>query len=901
MYLISGNRCTATPKLRPLAIAAMLFACAPALHAAGQDATQAPPASPTSEARKSDAVNLDTITVVGSSIKVTAASVDTMSQPIQFISEEQFARTPGESVGDFLRKLPINTGESESPQTDEYGGGNSSINLRGVGSSYTLVLVDGRRFGGEDVPDIGAIPAEAIKSIEILKGGASSIYGSDAIAGVVNIRLKDNYQGLEIHSSYGDTTRQDQQFVRTAALFGLKQDKFSLTGSLSYQRREDINKFDRELTASRDYRRFGGLDRRSGRVSTPHQIVRSSAPGSPLSLDITRFGPGQSSTNINDFVPFNRDAQAYSTNEYGTSPAFDRLSGHWSASYEFIEDKLIFFTRGYVDHRNQEFLASQAMVDVNVPANNPYNPFGEAVRVWYLFGIDEHGLITEDFKTTNLQGTAGFKGTLGRYNYEIGVSGYQKTVRERYRNDIDVNLAAAAAARTDLTAFNPFSYWGNSAEQLAGISPTSRYTSRNKVRTLDAKVDGELFDWSAGTAFFAVGAERRYVETSYDPDAAWQQASYWWLGNGGTPTSRNRDVTAYFGEVRVPLYDAGMEPAFFQTAEITGAVRREKYSDYGSSTVGQFSARVGLLDEKVVLRASYAESFKAPSLSDLNAPVSYGTEPGGFYYDPAPRGPNGEGGFFPVDRITGGSLDLQPEKGETVNVGVIFRPDASQRLVFTLDWWKLKLTDLILSPDGQALLYGTGTSGSITRDPVTLYPTLDLRLDNGGTREVSGIDVGASYQLPTERLGDFTFDVNGTYLTKFEDSADGVSNDYLDLWSGAVGPVPKLRVVTGAQWTRGAWDASTSVNFSDGYRDIIPNVLSRRVSSYTTLDLQASYTFGRDESSSQSLFKGTSVYVGIENLFNADLPFVASSSDGWDRYIADYRGRYAYVGLKVKF
>lgn len=901
MYLISGNRCTATPKLRPLAIAAMLFVCAPALQAAAQSADQAPSASTQDETRKSEPATLDAITVVGSSIKVTAASVDTMSQPIQFISEAQFERTPGESVGDFLRKLPINTGESSSPQTDEYGGGNSSINLRGVGSSYTLVLLDGRRFGGEDVPDIGAIPAEAIESIEILKGGASSIDGSDAIAGVVNIRLKDNYQGLEVHGSYGDTTRQDQSFVRTAALFGLKQDKFSLTGSLSYQRREDINKFDRELTASRDYRAYGGLDRRSGRVSTPHQIVLGSDPSNPLSLDITRFGPGESSNDINDYVAYDRDAQAYSTNEYGTSPAYDRLSGHWSATYEFIEDKLVFFTRGYVDHRNQKFLASQAMVDVDVPATNPYNPFGETVHVWYLFGEDEHGLITEDFKTTNLQGTAGFKGALGRYNYEVGVSGYQKTVRERYSGDIDVNLAAAAAARTDLTAFNPFSYWGNSAEQLAGISPTSRYVLRNKVRTVDAKVDGELFNWYAGTAYFAVGAERRYVETSYEPDESWQQVNYWWLGNGGSPYSRSRDVNAYFGEVRVPLYDAGLEPAFFQNAEITGAVRREKYSDYGSSTVGQFSARVGLLDEKVVLRASYAESFKAPSLSDLNAPVSYSTEPGGFYYDPAPRGPNGEGGFYPVDIISGGSQELQPERGETVNVGVIFRPDASQRLVFTLDWWKLKLTDLILSPDGQALLYGTGTSGSITRDPVTLYPTLDLRLDNGGTREVSGIDVGASYQLPTEAFGEFTFDFNGTYLTKFEDSADGVTNDYLDLWSGAVGPMPKLRFVTGVQWERGGWNASTNVNFSDGYRDIIPNVLERRVSSYTTLDLQAGYTFGRDDASSQSLFKGTTLYFGIENLFDADLPFVASSSDGWDRYIADYRGRYAYLGLKVKF
>jgi len=875
----------ALPKMRPLTVAMMLAAGMPLAQASGQESAPA----------KDRAVTLDAVTVVGSSIRQTSASLDTTAQPIQFITEEEFARTPAESVGDFLRKLPINTGYSNSPQVDEYGGGNSSINLRGVGDSYTLVLVNGRRFGGEDVPDIGAIPAEAIQSMEILKGGASSIYGSDAIAGVVNIKLKENFRGVELHGSYGDTTRQDQSFVRTAAVFGLVDDRFSLTGSLSYQRREDINKFDRTLTASRDYRRWGGLDRRSSRVSTPHQIVLSSDPNNPRSLDITRFGPGQYSGNLADYVAYNRETQAYSTNEYGTSPAYDRVSGHWSAKYELIEDKLVFFTRGYFDRRDQRFLASNAMVDVVVPASNPYNPFGESVRVWYLFGEDEHGLITEDFKTTNLQGTAGFQGTLGRFNYEVGFTSYQKTLRERYRGDIDVNLVAAAAARTDLTAFNPFSYWGNSPEQLAGISPESRYELKDTVRTLDAKIDGELFQWYAGTAYFALGTERRDVESTYLPDRSWQEVSYWWNGGGRVPYSRNRDVTAYFGEVLVPMYDAGAEPAFLQSAEISAAVRREKYSDYGSSTVGQFSARVGFWDEAVVLRASYAESFKAPSLADLNRPVVYGTEPGGFFFDPV------RGGFFPVDRITGGNANLQPEQGETINVGLVIRPDAERRLALTLDYWQLKLTDLILSPDGQALLYGTGTAGTITRDPITQYPTLDLRLDNGGNREVKGIDVGASYQLPTDALGRFTFDLNGTYLTQFEDSANGIVNDYLDRYSGAVGPMPKLRVAGGAQWDLGGWNASGRFNFSDGYQDEIPGVISRRVSSYTTFDLQAGYDFGRGKAGTRGLLSGTSVYFGIENLFDADLPFVASSSDGWDRFIADYRGRYAYVGVKVRF
>jgi iron complex outermembrane recepter protein len=840
-----------------------------------------------------DTAILDTVTVTGSSIRTQAAALDTMAQPIQFVSEEQFQHTPAESIGDFLRTLPINTGLSNSPTTDEYAGGNSSINLRGIGDRYTLVLVEGRRFGGEDVPDIGAVPAEAIKGIEILKGGASSIYGSDAVAGVVNIRLKDDFRGLELHGSYGDTWGGDQAFVRTAAVFGLVDEKFSLTGSLSYQKRDGLTKFDRELTASRDYRAYGGLDRRSGSVTLPNRIVRSSSPTQPLSLDLTRFGVGDYSSNPADYVAYSRD-QAYSTNELGTSPPYDRMSGHWSAKYRFIDDKLVFFTRGYADRRHQDFYANPPIVDVDVPASNPYNPFGETVHVWYLFGENELGLMTETFRTTNFLGTAGFQGTLGRFNYEVAYSSYQKRVDESYRNDIDLAGARAAAARTDATAFNPFGYWTNTPAQLAGMSPTSTYERENAVRTIDAKVDGVLFDWYAGTAYFAVGVEKRAVDYNSQPDRSWQTVSYWWLGNGGQPVSRSRDVKAYFGEVRLPVFDAGSERAFVQSAELTGAVRQEEYSDFGSSTVTQFTGRIGFLDETFVMRASYAESFKAPSLDALYAPVTRNTEAGGFYYDPV------RGGFLAVDRINCGNLNLDAELGETINVGMIVRPLANSDLVFTMDYWTLELSDLISRPDGQALLNGQSTGGSISRDPVTLYPTLDLRLDNGGVREVSGFDLGASYRYPTG-IGTFALDFSGTYLTKFEDSNNGITAKYLGTYNTIVGPMPRLRLVNSLQWDLGGWNAVGTVSYTKGYDDVIVNVLSREVDSYVKVDLQGGYDFGDSYEGASSVLNGARVYLGVENVFDEDLPFVASSSDGWDRYIADYRGRYVYAGFKKQF
>lgn len=840
------------------------------------------------ESTTETAKTLDAIQVTGS--RVARVETETAS-PVVIIDRAAIEQTGKLTLGDLIQELPAVSGAATNPQVNNGGGdGASTVELRGLGSERTLLLINGRRIVNND---LNSIPSSAVERIEVLMSGASAVYGSDAVAGVVNIRLKDNFRGLELHGSYGDTWRGDQSFVRTAAVFGLSEDKFSLTGSLSYQQRDGLTKFDRALTSSRDYRAYGGLDRRSGRVTTPHQIVLSSDPTHPLTLDLSRFSAGSYSGDASDYVAYSRN-NAYSTNELGTSPPYDRLSGHWSAKYEFIEDKLVFFTRGYADRRHQDFLANPPIIDVEVPATNPYNPFGETVHVWYLFGPNELGVMTETFRTTNFLGTAGFQGTLGRFNYEVGYSSYQKRVDESYRNDIDYGAAQAAAARTDLTAFNPFGYWANSAEQLAGLSPTSTYMLENDVRTVDAKVDGELFDWYAGTAYFAAGVEKRIVDYSFNPDESWQSVNYWWNGNAGEPVSRSRDVKAYFGELRVPVFDAGAERAFVQNAELSGAVRKEEYSDFGSSTVTQFTGRVGFLDETFVLRASYAESFKAPSLDALYAPTSNNTEPGGFYYDPV------RGGFLPVDRIVGGNTGLQPELGESVNIGLIVRPFANSDLVFTFDYWTLQLTDLISQPDGQALLNGQATGGSITRDPVTLYPTLDLRLDNGGNRDVSGLDLGASYRLPTD-IGTFTLDFNGTYLTKFEDSNNGITAKYLGTYNTTVGPMPRVRLVNSVQWDRDGWNAVGTVSYTGGYKDEIVNVISRTVDSYVKVDLQGGYDFGDGFEGAAGLLNGTRVYLGIDNVFDEALPFVAESSDGWDRYIADYRGRYVYAGFKKKF
>lgn len=850
------------------------------------------PSALAQEGEGEDAKPRDEIVVVGSAIK-SNADYDTNSRPVQLITTDDFRSGAGQQVAQFLQSQPIVSGFNTTSLTSEYIGGRSNINLRGLGEQYTLVLVNGRRIGGRYDGDLEAIPSIAIDNIEILKAGASSIYGADAVAGVLNVRLKDDFDGFEMEASYGQTGKGDSNTVQVGALFGLSNDLFSITGSVSYQNNEGFDKFARERTASRDFRPFGGIDFRSPSNGSPHLITLGD--GTQLSIDRSRFGAGHYSGNVSDYVAYDPETQARSFNETSTNPAFDRLSGHWAFEFRPFQDKLKFFTEGYIDDRNQPVFAWENVpVTLTVPADQFYNPFGEEVTVNYE--LAEMGRFTRSYQTTTYTAAFGIRGELGRFNYEAVYTQHQSDRENLIPNPwVDYAALDAALARTDELAFNPFGFHANSPEQIALFQgPGGREGVTDKIDTIDLKIDGELFRWYAGTAYFAAGYQYRDLFFSFEPDYARQA-----LGNTSRcatdpatgfpscapqPFDEARDVNAFFGEVLVPFYQSNSDGAIINNAEASAAVRKEEYSDFGSVTIWQASGKVGLLDDSLTIRGAWSQSFKPPSVGSLFAPVQTITDgpAQAFLFDPV------RGGVFPVTRITGGNTDLSPEIGTSINVGAIYKPDQISGLTVTVDHWWLNLDDIIETPDFQAILNGTSLIGSITRDADN-FPTIDARTDNGGRIEVRGIDANIAYTLPTDRFGVFNFTWANTYLAKYtEFSADGVTSivrDGFDLR-------PKLRSVLTTGWSMDEVDATLTVRYMDGWEDAaepdtpIPN--------YTTVDAQVGYSF--DES---DFMPSTRVFVGVENLFNADLPFVRSSRDGWARALHDYRGRYFYVGARL--
>lgn len=868
----------------------------------------AKPDTQEAEQKKTDVVELEKFQVTGSHIRMATTEADKGALPMEFITAEKFMFTAGEKITDFVRSSPVISGLNLTFANTErnnngtaQGGVNShgfqeSFNMRGFGAAYTLTLVNGRRFGGEGMlPDVSIIPSEAVASVEILKSGASAVYGTDALAGVVNLKLKDRYQGVEIIGSYGNTTDRDAGVQRYALLFGSAQGKFRIAGSANWHDHNGIMKWDRKLTASRDFRPYGGTDLRSSNLAYPQRIyMGTTINAGGLVIDGARFQPGYTSMNKADFVPVTLDSQKVSTNEPATLPPFKSFGAHWLAEYNLIDKRLQAFASGFYEKRKIRFQYLIAgIAQVTAAANNPFNPFGQLVTVRYVFGPNEiqdlvpRLIINKDA----ISNTFGFKGDLGDWNYEIAYSRYSQDLLERDQYNAD---QAKVQAAVDSGKLNLFGYWSNSFDIAKSVLMDQRVrTTHQSLDTLSANINGKLYELSAGDLRFAIGAERREAFYNENYDEGWRTRRSVWYGEGpGLGYSeRRRTVDGYFGELQLPVWRSRDGSGFLTSLEVSAAGRHETLGNGRSISVPQGSLRLALLDDSLILRASYGESFRSPGLVSLTAPVTTTNSTVNTIYDPV------RGGNFPFTFIGGGNPNLKPEKGENYNVGVIFTPKAFSRLTLKADYWDIRLNDVIVTPNIQDLYNGISPVGSITRD-ANLYPTFDVRVTNGGEIAANGIDLGASYHWDTDHFGRFAFDGTATYTTRFERIFGPTITEFLGNFTATYGAMPKLRAVVGATWQKSAWEAAFYVHYKSGMNEIVSGA-PRRIHDYITSDIQLAYSFGDDFRVARGLLRNTRIYVGVENWWDQKLSFVNTTADGWDRE-SDYRGRYWYVGFRKK-
>lgn len=815
---------------------------------------------------------------------------------VQMLDQGDIDATGYTTIQNVLKSVPANLGDGPSEDFSASGVlGNvsrgSSINLRGLGANATLVLVNGRRqaASGEKAAfvDVSSIPLSAVSRVEVLTDGASAVYGSDAVGGVVNIVLRDKFEGAESRARYGMAS--DSRERQVSQIFGNVWDRGSALFGYQFYDREALNKSARWYSTSADQRPLGGDDFRiypsnPGNIMDPVTLLPAYAIPSGqtgTSLQVADLLPGvvnlQDYTEGVDLLPLQQMHSVFASAHW---QAGENLSLRTDARYSRRETKARYFTFPYV---------------ISVPASNPFfvDPFGGSAYVLVAYNFSEDlGRVMFSSRTDTFSGTAeaavNFAGSWHAY---VTATHAEEQVRWRYGNMIDgTALNAALADPNPETAFNPFGDGSNTnPATLAALRTTQRERARTTLDNLSVTADGVAFRMPGGAAKLAVGLDYREEgldSVTIDPDRL------------------ERSVLAGFAELELPIIGAGNSLPAIRQLDMSLSARYEDYSDFGSS----INPRIGLTwtpAEAVRVRANWGTSFRAPGLADTNESDLTTSIALGVISDP--QSPTG---LSTVLVRQGNNSQLTEETAIVWNAGLDFLLPGDASPTVSITYYDIDFRDRIAEggPTGELssiLLQERQWSELIQRDPspqdveavcydwrydgdpATCMATpvaaiIDGRLRNLGAIRVQGIDLSIKRLLFTS-WGNFTPGIEGGYVLHHERAVSkrAASQDIVD----TVGNAVALRLRGGLSWERNEWSANLFVNYVGDYTDDVSQP-KRSVGSWTTVDFRMAYqTPARAE-----WLGNVELSLDATNALDAHPPFV-NSIFGYDHVNASPIGR----------
>ncbi len=844
---------------------------------------------------------IEEVTVTGSLLRA-QGEPEEGTAPLVVISSEDIQKRGNTTVFEAVATLPELSGFVDN-DTRAGASDTKQVNLRGLGAQYTVVLINGRRLGANN---LNLIPFAAVERIEVLKDGASAVYGSDALAGVVNVILKRGYDGAQISADYGNTTHYgDGSRTNTSAVVGITGERGELLIAGEYQDQNSISSLEHPLGQSDDFRSFGSIDRRV-QANNPGAIRLPN--GSRVMLDRS-FTAGQTGASAADYVPaYDNKLSKQRPNDLQN----ERNSGTFFASgeYSVIDDRLKFFAEflskstklQYVDHRGTTF-------DLDVPATNYWNPFDQNVRVTYQLdygtapGRAERPLESLVGEMSTRMFTVGFRGTIGPFDYDVAHSDWFNDEVQSH-NGLSRAAILAQLARTDPGALNLFGNAAVTEEQLAPARALFKRNYEDFVKSTTAVVRVSPFSLPAGEVGLAVGAEHRNQGFSNILDDSLSRSadsiSLPFLNDFSL--ALEREIDAQFAEVSLPLAGADSNAPGVRAFDLTLAARREDFNDFGDATVSRATFRWQPLESDVLaVRGSYSESFYAPELRDL---LPFGDTNETLLTDPLIL-VNGAPLRYPMRTIGGGNPDLEPTTGKYYNLGVILRPSFVPDLRLIVDAWKLDQVKAFVYPSTQSVVNGT-SPGSVTRSPTALPGEPIGRIteviaipQNAATRTVEGIDLDISYVKDMGDWGRLSVDSNSTYMLKWKyDQANGRGEQ------NALGQVsqyffgdinPRIRSNLTLGWQRGSVNVSLANIFERGV--VNPNDSWRKIDDYIRTNLTTTF----DLSSFESLGR-TQMWVSVLDVFDQGTPFVFGRTAGLSSdYHYDYVGQFVSVGIRHKF
>ena len=903
---------------------------------------------------------LERVEVTGSSIK---RIVGETALPVQILTREDIQRSGVTSTEQLLKQVTATStaGQQTVAGTGAGGGqgGNNSvstISLRGLGQTRTLVLINGRRSApaaGSSSVDIASIPLQMIDRIEVLKDGASAIYGSDAVAGVVNFILRRDYTGAELSTTIGEPTRSggglETEYSGLAGFGDYDSDRFNVTLGADYKRTKPIFGASRSFARNIDIQ--NRLDKTSATafpanvdVPTPTTFaVRSPtfpncAPSiiSPFNATTCRFDNApfdslQAETKLENVALNGRfkisgKAEAYLETSYtrnetrqtiqpvlingaaqpGGSPYAIDLHNLYNSQYSGFPRLGVLLFGG----------TTPAALAVNAPANafallpvsSPYYPTAFAAAngiagqpLALLFRSFPTGPRKTTDITQNSRFLTGLRGNAYGWDYEVGAL---------YSKDKITNLLTGGWTLTDqylnllnTGVINPFGPTTSQAALDAANATTFNgtfTTQTNSISSIDAKASRDLFQLPAGVVALAAGAEFRREQLHIDPSDVNKQFLVSGFGAPVVPTEAARNVASAYVEVNVPI---------IKNLEIDVAGRYDHYENVGRTFNPKASIRWQPIDQ-LLFRAAVGKGFRAPTLLDLFQPAANGITTNG--QRDRVRCPVVTASIdcnTQFVTIAGGNRALKPEKSKSETIGVVFEPTKDYSVGVDAFYVAIKDTIRVGVSTAQILADPVRFSSFIVRgapdgNASGVGPILGLITTqvNAGRTNVSGFDVdlkGRVYNTPGDKV---TLRLDGTYFTRY-DVQSLLDGSFLNLINnpanGGIGVILRWRHAASATWDHGPFALTFQHNYQVGYADTLTalqpaTATPRRVGSYTTLDTQLGYTG----------IKSLKLAVGVKNLADRDPPYTNYGGGfvgGYDLSYADVRGRFVYGTATYKF
>jgi iron complex outermembrane receptor protein len=871
-------------------------------------------------AQDTESDELDTVVVTGS--RIPRSSEVEGTSPVLSIDRAAIEATGLTSVGDVLFNITASDGGALRNVTTSTNGsdGTQNISLRGLGATRTLVLVNGRRWVTSGITnaslvDLNTIPISVVERIEVLKDGASAIYGSDAIAGVINVITRKNFDGAEANAYLGSYTKGDGFQQAYDFTVGSNSDRWNAVLSLSYTEQDPVYAGDREISSVPV---FGGGDIASGGLfgsgsNLRGNFVRCATALTPTTTGFQTCTPvaggpftliqgedGRQATDFRRFISYSFDGSG-SSDRYNFAPVnyllqpIERFNVYGQGSLRLTDRINANVMATYVQRNSNQQLAEVPLtMDVRgtsgpqwafaPTAGNVFNPFGQDLRSMN-FRAAAVGPRKPYYNNDNTAVTLWFDGSFdlgGRDMYwdtgysfldsrfsvrgenYINLFNLRRAVGNSRRNPVTGALECLDGAGAVIRGCVPFNVFGGADLGLGAgvisreeydaminyISYTKNESQQMTTKDYFANLSGSIVDLPAGPLGFALGLEHRRVSFVNQPDAL--------IAGGGSsdnfsePTRGNQSVDEIYAEVNVPLF---ADIPGIKLLELNVAARKSDYSTngfFGGANIspdlgGDTSKKIGLkwqVFDDLMFRGTYSESFRAPDVIDLyqgggeSFPQAAdpcntfnigaaATDSARCVADGAPvtgvAQPNAQ-----IRSLTGGNPNLQPEFGETRSFGVVYSPSWAEGLNFTLDWYKIKLEDVISFRGAQAVLNACyrlpGTAGAaedaaqralfcsfVTRDATGSI--IDLRqssfnLDEG---EVEGYDFQVTYAMPETAWGKFSFQWDNTYTEN--NTLFGTVGQY----NGA--PQWRLRSNLTTSWQKGDWDATWAMRYYSSLED----------------------------------------------------------------------------------